>query len=343
MSDRHRHDTPNEEWKRELAGSMRRLNEQLKSEQWRSAVGESVRTVGEQFARVATQEALYHATRALDRVERRRARKEARRQRKRQQAAARTSAAEGYASIIAAIAVVAVIFLIHQEWWLIFIALPLMFRGVRILSLKTEAKAALPENVASIDSRAARIDEVCDKLLAALKDAPPVVRELLSTPEQTVNALRTSYHALLKRENALRALANPEEAARLDRERSDLEARIARESDDVIRTRLQAALVALDHQRSQHAEVLRNANRLEAERTRLGYTLDGLYAQVMRVRTAEAGSEDVAGAGLRHSLDQLRDEVGALADALEQVNQAPPSSTVEQQSSSVRQPERTRS
>jgi hypothetical protein len=69
--------------------------------------------------------------------------------------------------------------------------------------------------------------------------------------------------------------------------------------------------------------VSKSANRLEAERTRLGYTLDGLYAQVMRLRTADAGSADLVDTGLRMSLDQLRDEMNALAEAVEQVNQAP--------------------
>jgi hypothetical protein len=38
------------------------------------------------------------------------------------------------------------------------------------------------------------------------------------------------------------------------------------------------------------------------------------------MRSADAGSIDVAGAGLRRSLDLLSQEVNALADALEKVN-----------------------
>jgi len=40
----------------------------------------------------------------------------------------------------------------------------------------------------------------------------------------------------------------------------------------------------------------------------------------MRVKSAGTGSDDVVHAGLRQSLDQLRDEMGALADAVEEVN-----------------------
>ncbi len=318
---------------------MHRLNEQLSKSEWKAELGRNMRDMGEQIARAAMQEALYHGSHALDRAEeryqeklnrqeRRRMEKEARRQARREARLSRIAPVEGYLSITAALILVGVIVMMpHQLWWLVFIALHLTFRGTRILSYHASARRLPSLKQGSppkaTDERAGRIDDVCNKLLAALKDAPQSVRDFLSTPEQTVETLRKSCHDLLKKEIALRALANPEESARLDRERAGLEARIAGETDDVVRSRLQGALTALDHQRSQLAEVVRSANRLEAERTRLGYTLDGLYAQVMRVRTADAGSEDVVSAGLRQSLDQLRDEMGALADAVEQVNRVP--------------------
>jgi hypothetical protein len=78
--------------------------------------------------------------------------------------------------------------------------------------------------------------------------------------------------------------------------------------------------VALDEQRKQRAELLIAASRMEAERTRLSYVLESLYTQVLRVRSADSASAQVAGQGLKKSLESLGDEVGALADALESVN-----------------------
>jgi hypothetical protein len=62
---------------------------------------------------------------------------------------------------------------------------------------------------------------------------------------------------------------------------------------------------------------------MEAERTRLGYTLENLYTQVLRVRSADARSAEVAGTGLRQSVDRLGEEIGALAEALESVHASP--------------------
>src|SRR5205814_8619959 len=90
--------------------------------------------------------------------------------------------------------------------------------------------------------------------------------------------------------------------------------------DDVTKMRLAAALAALDAQRDQRLELTRAAARFDAEHTRISYTLESLYTQVVRMRSADSSSVDVAGAGLRRSLDMLSHEVNALADALERVN-----------------------
>src|SRR5207244_9729773 len=77
---------------------------------------------------------------------------------------------------------------------------------------------------------------------------------------------------------------------------------------------------APDGRREQRRELPRAATRFAAEHTRISYTLESLYTQIVRMRSADSASVDVAGAGLRRSLDMLSQEVNALADALEKVN-----------------------
>ena len=84
--------------------------------------------------------------------------------------------------------------------------------------------------------------------------------------------------------------------------------------------RLASALAALDQQRDQRLELARAAARFDAEHTRISYTLENLFTQVVRMRSSDSASADVAGAGLRRSLDLLSREANALADALEKVN-----------------------
>jgi hypothetical protein len=220
-------------------------------------------------------------------------------------------------------------------WWLVFIAvfvfgqlaarhlLPRRTRDERQLEGGDTAPLPEPRQPEDADPRMARVDTLCDKLLAELRTGPELLREVVHAPEQTVEALRRSCHALARRERELRALSSPEDERRLTEERAALVTRVEAESDAVVKERLSSALEILDAQRRQRAELSTAASRLEAEHTRLYYTLENLYTQVLRVRTADTGSEDVAGAGLRHTVEQLGMEMDAVTEALEDVHRAP--------------------
>lgn len=208
-------------------------------------------------------------------------------------------------------------------YWLLYLVAFLAFLGIRRLvgrrTPEVDAEAVQAEDT-GIDARLARVDALCDQLLADIRAAPPVLREIVQKPEEAVQALRDGVHALERREREIRALARPEDDARLESERDVLQRRLAAEQDPVTRQRLAQALEALEQQRTQRASLLTTASRLEAERTRLLYTLEGLHTQVLAVRsTAEAGQDAAATERLRASLDTLSGEVSAVASALESV------------------------
>ena len=219
-----------------------------------------------------------------------------------------------------------------RMWWLIFIAVFVFGRlAARQLLPRRGKQQELPEaapllestQVEAADPRMARVDALCDKLLTEVSSGPGVLREVVHAPEQTVEALRRSCHELARRERELRALSSPEDERRLADEHAMLAARVEAEQDAVVKERFAAALAVLDEQRNERAELATAAARLEAEHTRLYYTLEHLYTQVLRVRTADVASEDVAGAGLRHSVEQLGAEMEAVTEALEDVHRAP--------------------
>ncbi len=238
---------------------------------------------------------------------------------------------------------------VHELWWLIFVALGMGAASAGILGRARQhrqlqegqrqgtgeaAREAAPEAPGkdraeaprqAEDPRTARVDGLCDKLLAEFRAGPGVLREVVHQPEQTVEGLRKSCHELARRERELRALSPPEEERRLEEERAGVAARVESERDAVVKERLEGALRLLDEQRKQRAELATAASRLEAEHMRLYYTLENLYTQVLRVRSADAAGADVAGAGLRRSVEQLGLEMDAVAEALEEVHRdAPP-------------------
>ncbi len=240
--------------------------------------------------------------------------------------------------ILALGALVTLVMALRQPgmWWLIFISvfvfgqgaarhlMPRRSQGQPLPVSTEEAPLTLPQQVPeAADPRMARVDTLCDKLLVELRAGPGVLREVVHSPEQTVEALRKSCHELARRERELRALSSPEDERRLADEHAALTARVEAEKDAVAKERLASALKILEEQRRQRAELATAASRLEAEHTRLYYTLENLYTQVLRVRTADSVSEDVAGAGLRQSVEQLGAEMEAVTEALEDVHRAP--------------------
>lgn len=257
----------------------------------------------------------------------------------------------GWVFALAALVMVGMAVLQPDKWWLVFVALGMGAASAGILgrvrqlekarlqegerqgtASREEARDAAPEEAGRAgaprqaeDPRTARVDTLCDKLLAELRAGPGVLREVVHQPEQTVEGLRKSCHELARRERELRALSPPEEERRLEEERARLAARVESERDAVVKERLEGALRLLDEQRRQRAELATAASRLEAEHMRLYYTLENLYTQVLRVRSADAAGADVAGAGLRRSVEQLGLEMDAVAEALEEVHRdAPP-------------------
>lgn len=205
-------------------------------------------------------------------------------------------------------------------WWLLFVAYG--FGSAAMRSFERAARLREPEREApplETDPRDRRIDELCAKLRSELADGPRVLEELLHRPEQTIEALRQSCHALTRRERALRAHLASRDAEGLQAERQRLAERTERESDAVTRDRLSGALAAMDEQLRQRAEIERAANRLEAEHTRLTWTLENLYSQIVRVRSADDASREQAGASLKESVSRLGAEMEAIAEALETV------------------------
>ncbi|MGZ6125652.1 MAG: hypothetical protein ACXWLR_11875 [Myxococcales bacterium] len=164
---------------------------------------------------------------------------------------------------------------------------------------------------------------MCDRLEVELKASPERVRAFLGGSEGTIGSLRRTCEDLVSRESELRAGADAAALARLDEERAALEKRSLQEKDELIAKSLRGALAAIDEQKLQREMLKLAADRLEAEHTRLLYTLQGLASQFVRLRTAgDARGREPA--EMERAVTQLRAELDAIADALDEVSRATP-------------------
>ncbi|MFN2548860.1 MAG: hypothetical protein ABR567_15645 [Myxococcales bacterium] len=163
-----------------------------------------------------------------------------------------------------------------------------------------------------------RATAVCDRLEQELRESPEHVRAFLGTSQETIASLRRTCDDLARREQAMREGAG---SSRLDEERTALQEKLATETDPHLKSSLEGAVAAIDELKRQRELLRVGADRLEAEQSRLVYTLEGLASQFVRLRTAGPGA---APAELQQSLAQLRDRIDAIADAIEQVSREAP-------------------
>jgi carbonic anhydrase/acetyltransferase-like protein (isoleucine patch superfamily) len=174
---------------------------------------------------------------------------------------------------------------------------------------------------AGSDPRAAQVRAVCDRLEQEYGRAPEPVRAMFGEARSTLSGLRRTCLDLLARERTLRAEASPEALARLDQEKAAIEARLAQANDEQVRRSLSGAVAAIAAQTEQRKLLQNNADRLDAELTRLIWTIDGMGTELVRVRSAGAELYQGSTSEIARSVQQLQDEIDNIAQALEELNQ----------------------
>jgi carbonic anhydrase/acetyltransferase-like protein (isoleucine patch superfamily) len=172
------------------------------------------------------------------------------------------------------------------------------------------------------DPAEARAAAACDRLASELRDAPAHVRGFIGATEETVATLRRACEELFRRERVLRAELDPAALGRLEQDRRALEERLGTETDARTRNSLSGALAALDEQRRQRELLRLSAERIQAERMRLVYTLEGLAAQFVRLRDAGAEAGRAPSGELEQGVKQLGAELDAISEALEEESQS---------------------
>lgn len=185
--------------------------------------------------------------------------------------------------------------------------------------------AAVPVRAAVVapkDERRARIEESCARIESELQQLPESFREYLGATQQTAGALRQTCLELLERERALRAEASDESLKFLDTEHAELQKRVDAATDAQVKGSLGSALGAIADQKKQRLIIRTQADRLEAELTRLQWTLQGMSTQLIRLRTTGAEAGKPPSTEMMQSVQQLHSEIDAIADALEQVSLA---------------------
>jgi hypothetical protein len=324
----------------ELEASLRRISGALQQNrsQYAAIVGQIMAATSAEVAERITERTERVAARIAERHQRRMDRWQ-RRVERRQREGPEDAADVPRGIVFALVAITCVIFAVRNPafFWMVFVALGFGMSAAasfghaarrRRLESSTEAAGesvgasasekapSAQPSVALPDPRVARIQSLCDKLLAELESGPPIVREVVTEPRATIGGLRQACVETARRERELRNVLAAQDDARLVAERDALATRLSNEHDPIVRDRLGQALGALEQQLAHRAELTTAATRLEAENTRILYTLENLHMQLLRARSTDIGAPELGGK-LRDSLRELGIQIDAVAEALE--------------------------
>jgi hypothetical protein len=331
----------------ELAASLRRIGGALEQNrhQYATVVEQIMAATNAEVADRLAAKTEQVTARIVERHQRRIARRLRREERRRDHEGLDAGAGIARGVVYSVVAITCLVYaLVHPEFfWMIFVASGFGMsaaasfgRAVRRRRLPNEAgteaaepATASPAQAATVnapppqepvaeppDPKVARIQVLCDKLLAELESGPPIVREVVTEPQATIGGLRRACLETARRERELRDVLAAQDEARLIAERDALAARVSSEPDQIVHERLGQALRALEQQLTNRAELVTAATRLEAENTRILYTLENLHMQLLRARSTDIGAPELGGK-LREGLRELGTQIDAVAEALE--------------------------
>ncbi len=332
----------------QLAESLRRMRGALDHTRssYAGMVPQIMAATGAEVAERVTSRIADRHERTMNRLARRRQRRE--RPRSGRDGDDAASIPGGIVTAVVAVVCVVIAVTNPQLWWLVFVALGLGTNAAKAFGRAARNRRAEPERQADerealegappaaaetraleppapvvppvpaepLDPRVARIQNLCDKLLAELESGPPIVREVVTEPQATIGGLRQACIEIARRERELRGVLAAQEEGALAADRDALAARVSTERDEIVRDRLGQALRALDEQIAHRAELATAASRLEAENTRILYTVENLHMQLLRARSTDMGAPELGGR-LRDSLQDLGTQIDAVAEALE--------------------------
>ncbi len=249
-------------------------------------------------------------------------RKQLKRKRRREGELRGASVVGGSVMLAVAVALAIAGLLSPDKWWLLFVALGVGIEGGKQIELARRRDRlgldATPEVVSPAlrdpqPPTPDRFEQVCDQLLAELKDSPAAVREFLGKPEATVEALRAACRQLKQRHALLLEAVSANRAADLAQEREALEARLGHLDESTHRQ----ATEALTQRTDLFNQVRAAAERLASEQQILVASLESLR---MRVALAKGAGAQAGSLGeMKAAVDRLADELSAITDALESV------------------------
>ncbi len=171
-------------------------------------------------------------------------------------------------------------------------------------------------------ARVAACAQLQSRVLADIAGADPLHQSML---QPSVERVRTLAHAAADLAFKLQQIdehLTREDVRSLRNEEAFLTSRVQGAQDPVARERFERALEQHRQKAELHQELRARWERIDAQLTNIQLTLETVSAQVLRIKSAEAGTASNESARVIESLDNLSVDVDALAETVEETVEA---------------------
>jgi hypothetical protein len=166
--------------------------------------------------------------------------------------------------------------------------------------------------------RAQRCLDKQRQIRADIASAGELEKPMLQSTVERVAAVTTAAVDLARKLQDIEHHLQQSDARRLPADGAALEKRLAAAQDGVARERYGRALEQLQEKTRVMSELSARRERIDAQLTNVELTLDTVAAQVVRIKSAEAGTASFESARVVETLDNVSRDVAALAESMEE-------------------------
>lgn len=171
-------------------------------------------------------------------------------------------------------------------------------------------------------SRVAMCVQLQSRVLADIAGADTMHKAMLQPSVDRVRSLAQASSEMAYKLQQIDDHLSREDVRSLDNEEAFLKNRVEGAQDPVARERFERALEQHHQKVALHKELRARWERIDAQLTNIQLTLETVSAQVLRIKSAEAGTASHESARVLESLANLSVDVEALAETVEETVEA---------------------
>ena len=173
----------------------------------------------------------------------------------------------------------------------------------------------------------AQMRELRDRIFEAIDSANEGVKPLLESSIEHIGGVVSKAVELINRLQQIEDYLQTSSVQNLYREREEIEGKLSNANNAGVALQYEEALKVLRERLANHEHLTNLAAQIRAQLTTIRISLDNALAKIIRVKTTEIGNASFESDGVSKELQNLRLEMDALLESLNEIEDGLPRSS----------------